>query len=124
MPSYTFICEDCKYTLELICSIKEYDSVCADLECQKCKSLNFYRDYLSDCVHTNVREVKTLGQLADRNEKKYGKELCQKMREDFKTKKKPSQMELPAGMSRASSYVDTPKISREELKQKFKKEKK
>ena len=115
MPSYTFKCDDCEYELDLICSIKEYDEETASLCCPKCESQEFYRDYQADCVHGAVREVKTLGQLAERNEKKYGKEKCQLMRENFKTKKtdKPRR-ELPEGMSWAGSYENTPVMDRAE----------
>lgn len=120
MPSYTFKCDNCEYELDLICSMKEYDEETADLSCPECKSSDFYRDYFSDCVVTAVREVKTLGQLAERNAKKYGKEKCQKMMEDFKTKKEPSNKPLPEGITRVSSYEDTPRLNKDEAKKRAK----
>ena len=45
-------------------------------------------------------------QLAEANEKKYGKELTAKMREEHKTKRKEGMKELPKGMSRINSASD------------------
>ena len=45
-------------------------------------------------------------QLAEANEKKYGKELTAKMREDHKTKRKEGMKHLPKGMSRINSVND------------------
>lgn len=60
-------------------------------------------------VHACVKEIKTLGQQAEANLKKYGKELSAKMLEEQKTQKKPAgdnakrEMELPKGAEKKQS---------------------
>lgn len=60
-------------------------------------------------VHASVKSVTTLGQQAEANAKKYGKELTELKLEEQKTEKTPAgdnakrPMELPAGSTRKQS---------------------
>ena len=106
MPRYTFVCEDCGEYSEMVSSISEYDKSLAEYKCPHCKSKNVVRSYEDDNTYCSVKEIKTMMQLAEANEKKYGKELTAKMREDHKTKRKEGMKELPKGMSRINSASD------------------
>ena len=58
-----------------------------------------------------LSECKTLGHYADKQSKIYGKEKCQKMSEDFVTKKDGGMDDLPTGMSRINDHSETNKNS-------------
>lgn len=106
MPEYTFECNKCHELSSLICSISEYDEKFLKYKCPYCKSKMVSRSYMDDNVHGSVKEIKTVGQLAEANEKKYGKELVAKMREDHKTKRIEGMKQLPEGMSRINKIED------------------
>lgn len=103
MPEYTFECKKCGQLSSLICSISEYDDMSSKFKCTHCKSKMVFRSYADDGIHASIKEIKTVAQLAEANEKKYGKELVAKMREEHKTKRKEGMKELPKGMSRVKS---------------------
>lgn len=71
MPAYTFLCDKCNNRFEIVCSIREY----ADTQtCNKCKSTkHVHRCYIEDVatLNTSVKksdnELKTVGDLANRN---------------------------------------------------------
>jgi hypothetical protein len=71
MPFYNLCCEDCDQKIEIFCSISEYDKRISKTVCPTCSSKNIYRDYQSDNIYSTVKEIKTVGQLADANAKKY-----------------------------------------------------
>lgn len=73
MPEYNFICNKCNsYTVEYW-HISDYDDNFKKVKCQHCKSKKVNRVYDLDNVHTTVKEIKTIGQLAEHNTKKLGK---------------------------------------------------
>ncbi len=88
MPVYNLYCEDCLLDIEIECSVSEYDNRMKNIVCPECTSRKVYRNYQNDNVYSSVREVKTIGQLADANTKKYRSQLNE---ED--AKKKESQKE-------------------------------
>ena len=106
MPRYTFVCEDCGEYSEMVASIAEYDKALSEYKCPECNSKKVVRSYEDDNTYCSVKEIKTMMQLAEANEKKYGKELVAKMREEHKTKRKEGMKELPKGMSRINSASD------------------
>lgn len=75
MPSYNFKCEDCDSEIELQCSISEYPDLIKNIRCPGCSSVNVHRDYSNDNIYSSVREIKTIGQLAEFNTKKMGSKL-------------------------------------------------
>ena len=106
MPRYTFLCEKCGEYSEMVSSITEYDKALSEYKCPECNSKKVVRSYEDDNTYCSVKEIKTMMQLAEANEKKYGKELVAKMREEHKTKRKEGMKELPKGMSRINSASD------------------
>ena len=106
MPRYTFVCEKCGEYSEMVSSISEYDQSLAKYKCPECNSTKIVRSYEDDNTYCSVKEIKTVMQLAEANEKKYGKELTAKMREEHKTKRTEGMKELPKGMSRINSVSD------------------
>jgi hypothetical protein len=121
MPEYTFQCEKCDSVFAIHCSINDYDNVVQSLKCTECKSKKVHREYVSDNIHGHVNEVKTLGQLAEKNMKKYGSELVTKMRQEHQTKREEGMKQLPSGMKRIRKAEDfTNNYSREDWKRKGK----
>lgn len=107
MPRYTFKCEKCNEYSELVCTISEYDEKSAKWKCPCCHSKRVHRDYSVDSIFGSVsQEPKTLGQLAERNTKKYGKSKVEAIRAEHKTKRIEGMKELPQGMSRVNKYSD------------------
>jgi putative FmdB family regulatory protein len=105
MPAYTFYCEKCKHKFEIICSIKQYSD---NQICDECNSpKNVIRAYTEDLLtlNTSVKksdsELKTIGDLANRNRDKLTDDqklnLYQK-HNDYKDGPPPG--ELPKGMTR------------------------
>ena len=69
MPRYTFVCEDCGEYSEMVSSIAEYDKSLAEYECPHCQSKKVVRSYEDDNTYCSVKEIKTVMQLAEANEK-------------------------------------------------------
>jgi putative FmdB family regulatory protein len=105
MPSYSYFCEKCKEKFEIVCSIKDYTP---QAKCGSCnRSNNVYRLYREDLLTLNASvkksdsELKTIGDLAARNTDRMSDDQKQALyakHNDYK--EKPSQKELPKGMSR------------------------
>jgi hypothetical protein len=72
MPNYTYFCEHCQIQVEYFFHINEYKEF---VLCNKCKK-KCYRDYLADVrtqsasIKKSDTELKTLGDLANRNRDK------------------------------------------------------
>ena len=103
MPNYSYICDACGHAFELFFYIRDYDE---HPKCVRCKSHKTLRDYtdlqtLSSSVKKSDSELKTLGDLANRNRDKLSDDeksnLYQK-HNDYKDQE--SLKELPKGMSR------------------------
>jgi hypothetical protein len=83
MPEYSFNCKNCRHDFSCFWSIGSYDKNISELSCEKCGSSQVFRDYQEDNVVVSYHDVKTIGQLAERNTKKMGKyHLEEKMRQD------------------------------------------
>lgn len=105
MPTYSYYCEKCKKSFELFFSIKDYIE---KPECIDCKNNKFTRrDYNTDitsqsaAVKKSDNELKTLGDLANRNRDK----MTEDQREHLHNKHNKYKDEnlakpLPKGMSR------------------------
>lgn len=92
MPKYTFICEDCDKQSEFSWMLSEYDTSIKSCKCSHCKSKKIYRDYQSDDVNCKVKEIKTIGQLAEANTRKNKNKINEesaKEREQKPVEKKP-----------------------------------
>lgn len=124
MPEYSFCCEECKNEFSFFWTITNYESELQNAVCPECSSQRIYRDFGVDAPHCQVRNVTTVAQLAERNEKKFGKELTEKMRKEHKTKREVGMEMLPEGMSRAKETGFTDNYTREDWSKKGKIKKK
>lgn len=108
MPTYSYFCENCSSKFELFAYFKDYNE---HPECIKCSSKKTNRAYEDDLCTSFVKksdsELKTIGDLANRNRDRMSQdqriELSQKHNE---YKEQHSNKELPSGMSR----INKPKI--------------
>ena len=91
MPIYSFCCDKCSNKFDLQRQILEYEEMIKNLSCPKCKSLKVYRDYQEDNIYSTVKEIRTVGQLAEYNTKKMGGKLKEQeaKKEEEENKKKP-----------------------------------
>lgn len=104
MPVYSYKCDKCHNNFELFFSIRDYQET---PKCSICRSKNTTRQYIADVatINTSVKksdsELKTIGDLANRNRDKLSqdeKESLFKKHNEYKLKE--STKELPKGMSR------------------------
>lgn len=104
MPTYSYQCSKCKESFELFFYIKDYIET---PPCIKCKSKCTHRLYINDVlsqsssVKKSDNELKTLGDLANRNRDRMSddqKNELYKKHNDYKDNKPDSQ--LPKGMER------------------------
>lgn len=87
MPTYNLYCDDCLLSIEIECSISEYDNRMKNIVCPECTSRNVYRNYQEDNVYSSVKDIKTIGQLADKNTKR----MQSQIKEHQDKNKKPEQ---------------------------------
>lgn len=84
MPQYHFICEKCQNDVEFSQSIHsplpDHCSVC------KAKEPDFHQVYQETQPFVSVENVTTVGQQAERNEKREGKELHALRREQIESR--------------------------------------
>lgn len=91
MPTYNFYCEKCKAKFDLECRISEYDQIFKNIDCPNCSSTDsIYRDYNADNIYSTIREIRTVGQLAEHNTKKMGSKLTEEY-----AKKKEAEPQKP-----------------------------
>lgn len=111
MPTYSYSCEKCSTNFELFFYIKDY---IPQPVCPKCKSNQTYRRYTDDVLTQNASvkkadsELKTLGDLANRNRDRMSED--QKTALDIKHneyKEKKPDKPLPKGMSRIKKQTKT-----------------
>lgn len=104
MPTYSYFCNTCKKDFELFFYIKDY---VAEPKCELCHSNNTHRSYIKDVATQNLSvkksdsELKTIGDLANRNRDKMSDDqklaLYNKHNE---YKYEETQTKLPSGMKR------------------------
>ena len=104
MPTYSYHCDGCDQDFELFFYIKDYQE---QPKCQFCKKKKTHRLYTKDAATLNASvrksdsELKTIGDLADRNRDRMSKDEKQYLYEKHNDyKETPSDKPLPAGMSR------------------------
>lgn len=104
MPTYSYSCNRCKKNFELFLYLNQYEQ---QPKCPHCKSKKTYREITRDAatinssVIKNDSELKTLGDLANRNRDRMS--FDQKLNLDQKHneyKEIQSNKELPRGMNR------------------------
>lgn len=103
MPDYTYYCNTCDNAFELFFYIKDYKE---KVRCPECKTV-CKRDYQEDMLSLNASvkksdsELKTLGDLANRNRDRLSndeKNALDHKHNEYKDKELAK--ELPKGMSR------------------------
>lgn len=107
MPEYSYSCSKCKNIFTTVCSIREYQE---KINCPECFSLEYVaRNYFEDLNSLNAsikksdNELKTIGDLANRNRDKMSNDHKVHLQlEHNKYKEEQSTKELPKGMSRLS----------------------
>ena len=103
MPNYIYGCDSCGQTFELFAYIKDYNPTPACPNCRRKSHRLYHIDVLtqSASVKKSDSELKTLGDLADRNRDRMSndqKEALKRKHNDYKLDK-PDEP-LPTGMSR------------------------
>lgn len=106
MPTYSFVCNKCQNIFELFYTFSAYDK--AEFhQCDKCGSKDTERNYTEDALSINTSvikadsELKTLGDLANRNRDKFSDDQKLDLHNKHNSYKEeaPAQ-ELPSGMTR------------------------
>jgi putative FmdB family regulatory protein len=104
MPTYSYSCEECNEEFELFSSIKDYIST---PKCIKCNGKKTYRRYIDDVITqaTSVKksdsELKTLGDLANRNRDRMSDDEKASLNTKHNEYKDPKEeLPLPKGMKR------------------------
>lgn len=109
MPEYSFLCESCDHKFSIFANIAEYTKLSKSKKiiCSKCNSNLVSRDLVGDCatiagsVKKSDNELKTVGDLANRNRDRLSDDKKQELYDKHNSYKedKPTK-ELPKGMSR------------------------
>jgi putative FmdB family regulatory protein len=103
MPSYTFICNDCKNKFELFLTFAQYSE---NQSCTLCDSNNTNRSYADDLTTISGSVVKSdgelkLGDLANRNRDKLSQDEKEHLHHKHNAYKDPDlTKQLPKGMTR------------------------
>lgn len=106
MPTYSFFCDTCKEKFELYLSLQQYDKskkICPSCNKDKKVSRLYSEDLLS--LNTSIKksdsELKTIGDLANRNRDKMSEDHKTHLKERHNNyKDQTPAKELPTGMSR------------------------
>lgn len=104
MPTYSYLCDNCKKDFELFFYIKDYIE---HPKCIYCKNKKTYRQYIKDVITQNTsvkksdNELKTIGDLAKRNSDKMSEDYKQHLYNKHNQYKEHTiEKPLPSGMSR------------------------
>lgn len=104
MPTYSYCCNSCDNQFELFFYIKDYTPT---PECTKCRSEDTYRMYALDVatqsasVKKSDSELKTIGDLANRNRDKLSEDEKIHLHQKHNSyKDNQPEKPLPKGMSR------------------------
>lgn len=104
MPTYSYICDNCDKEFELFFYIKEYQN---HPLCIYCESANTNRNYIKDVntqsasVKKADSELKTIGDLANRNRDRMSEDEKQNLYKKHNSyKETKEETPLPQGMTR------------------------
>lgn len=104
MPTYSYSCEKCSNHFELFFYIRDYQE---QPQCPACKSKKTCRRFLDDVSTLNASvkkadsELKTLGDLANRNRDRMSEDQKQSLHEKHNAYRDDQVLQdLPKGMSR------------------------
>lgn len=105
MPTYTFLCEECGSKFELFFSIKDYIESPVCEKCYSKKTSRSYQDDFSSMTGSVIKsdsELKTLGDLANRNRDKLSDDHKKELYSKHNAYKDDFHLKLPSNMSRIS----------------------
>lgn len=104
MPTYSYNCEKCHSDFELFFYIKDYQE---QPKCPSCKSKSTHRLYINDIstqsasVRKSDSELKTIGDLANRNRDRMSDEQKSELHKKHNSyREAPEDKPLPKGMTR------------------------
>ena len=101
MPTYSYFCENCSSKFELFAYFKDYNE---HPECIKCSSKKTNRAYEDDLCTSFVKksdsELKTIGDLANRNRDRMSSDQKQELHNKHNSYKDQAVKPLPKGMNR------------------------
>jgi putative FmdB family regulatory protein len=101
MPNYTYECSKCKKKFEIFSTIQDYNP---SHECSFCGSKSTQRSYIDDMcvgfVKKSDNELKTIGDLANRNRDRMSNNQKTDLYSKHNSYKETGYSELPTGMSR------------------------
>jgi putative FmdB family regulatory protein len=111
MPTYSYFCEKCNSEFELFFYIKDYIE---QPKCVHCNNKQTCRSYIKDVVtqNTSVKksdsELKTIGDLANRNRDKMSDdEMLELYKKHNSYKEHTEDKPLPKGMTRMKKGTKT-----------------
>lgn len=113
MPAYTFLCDKCERKFELVCSIREYSEhqSCPVCNSQKHVSRCYIEDVstLNSSVKKSDDELKTVGDLANRNRDRMSDDQRSELHEKHNSYKEAPAKEkpLPKGFTRMKKQTKT-----------------
>ena len=106
MPNYTYHCDKCNITFELFFTIRDYIESPKCPSCKKNKTCRSYKDDMQT-ISTSIKkldsELKTIGDLANRNRDKLSDDEKQHLfNKHNEYKDEAFQKPLPKGMDKIS----------------------
>ena len=111
MPTYSYSCNKCNKDFELFLSMKDYIE---QPRCPSCNSVKTCRRYIDDVSTLNASvkkadsELKTLGDIANRNRDRMSDDQKQALSEKHNAYRDNEILkDLPAGMSRMKKQPKT-----------------
>lgn len=106
MPTYSFFCEKCQHSFEVLMSFSQYDNG-HSVVCERCSSKDIIRNYQEDMSSLGMSikkadsELKTIGDLANRNRDRMSNDHKAALHHKHNSyKDNTSDKPLPQGMSR------------------------
>jgi putative FmdB family regulatory protein len=103
MPTYTFCCDKCNNKFELFFYIKDYQEHPKCESCGSHRTNRSYQDDLAGMMGSVIKadsELKTLGDLANRNRDKMSNDQKSNLYHKHNNYKEDFHLRLPSGMSR------------------------
>ena len=111
MPTYTYICNKCFHKFEQFYSLKNYVTSPKCIECGSKSTIRSYSDdiaSISGCVKKHDSELRTVGDLANRNRDKLSDDQKADLQRKHNEYKDPAfDKPLPKGMSRMKKQPKT-----------------
>ena len=112
MPDYTFECTQCSEQTVLCFKMSEYTNKSKKIRCPFCDGV-LIRNFATDNVRGSIASCKTIGQYAEKQTAKYGKQKVEDIMADAKTKKTGGMQKLPKGMKRMNKPKDNIKWTKD-----------